>query len=153
MVEGEPPICTGKKSLIIATRLCFEPHASVYRCDHCDKGLKKSRGCKRPKRKAFTKIKCVCERNKKCGVCKGSGEIMLNRCPAIEANNQSVARLLPFFFHWRATQYAQFPDGRGRLYQSQKMLDAFGVCNSIATRCEKEEMERVQKVAEANSGR
>lgn len=77
---------------------------------------------------------------------------MLKRCPAKEANDPSVSRLLPFFFHWRATSYSQFPDGRGRLFQPQKMLDAFGVCNSIATRCEKEEIERMQKVAEANRG-
>jgi hypothetical protein len=140
--QGEPTDCRGKKTLICAVRVSYEPHSSLYVCAECTKDEKKSRGCKRNRRKPTGKIKCVCGRSKACNVCRGSGEILLKKCIRALSKTITSSSTLPYFFHWKATGFMAYPDGRGRMYQPAKLLEAFSVCHSVAARCEEEEMAR-----------
>jgi hypothetical protein len=66
---------------------------------------------------------------------------MLHRCPAWALRDVSIQSLLPYFFHWRATEFTQFPDGCGRIMQPSMLLEAFSIMNTVAQEREKAEME------------
>lgn len=143
MEQGKPAYCRGKKTLICAVRVSYEPHATLYNCAGCTREDKKNRGCGKNKRKPTGKIKCVCGRQKKCELCHGSGDILFKKCVRAEAKTLTSSSTLPYFFHWKATGFIAYPDGRGRMYQPAKLLEAFAVCHAVATRCEEEEMKRI----------
>ena len=143
MGQGQSPDCRGKKSLICFVRLSYEPHRLIYNCSDCPADQKKLRGCKRNKRGGVTKLKCVCDRDKRCDLCKGTGDILLSRCPRALSKTTTSSITVPYFFHWKATGFTQYPDGRGRLFQPAKLLEAFNICHAIAARCEEEEIKKI----------
>jgi len=118
----------------------------VYNCKNCDKKLKRLRGCIRPyKRKVIWTIdECIfCEgKNKHCPYCKGKGKIPVHQCPQMVARNPY---LLPYFNAYRNSNYLAWPDGRGRLYQPKKLIQAFDVLNYYYNKLEE------KKVAENGS--
>lgn len=115
----------------------------IYVCSNCSKEMQKNRGCKRPKRKAILEIECICGGVKSCEICNGMNKIALKECPA-KMKNSSVNRFMPFFWHWKATGYMNFPDGTGRYDQCTKLLDAFALCASLSARQEAREAEKAR---------
>jgi hypothetical protein len=105
--------------------------------------MKKNRGCSRKKKHAILEIECICNGNKKCDICNGRNIIALKECPA-KMNNASVNRFLPFFWHWKATNYMQFPDGGGRYNQPSTLLEAFAMCAGLSNKQEQKEAEKAR---------
>lgn len=64
-----------------------------------------------------------------CNECKGSNVIRINRCPrAIADGSRWVYDLLPYFFdYFNGLQHGLnvWPDGRGRIFQPHKLVQAF----------------------------
>jgi len=115
----------------------------VYVCSNCSSEMKRNRGCKRPKRNKILEIECVCGGNSHCEICKGENKFTLKECPA-KMNNASVNRFLPFFWHWKATNYMNFPDGKGRYYQPSVLLEAFSLCANLSGKQEQKEAEKAR---------
>jgi hypothetical protein len=97
----------------------------IYDCKKCKSGQNKKRGCVRPAKKPVWKIdECIhCDGDKNCIYCKGKGKIMVHRCPRCIQDSS----LIPYFIAWKNSQYIAYPDGRGRLYQPKKLIQAFDV--------------------------
>jgi hypothetical protein len=102
--------------------------ADIFCCSTCAE--KRQRGCVRPRREPIQVYFCpICDgENKKCSYCKGTNQIKLKRCPrAILDTNTS--RLVSYFRHFVNT--SQYPDGRGILYQSVRMLRVFDIWGRV----------------------
>lgn len=120
------------KKVFTATNLI-----DVYDCKKCDSYQKKERGCKRNKRRSFLEIECICKGAKKCEICGGQKKgnaIKVYRCPRVSLLDTSVSRIVPYFYHWLASDFMVFPDGRGRYYQPKKLLNAFDILLEIRNR-------------------
>ena len=117
--------------------------SKIYICSNCSREMKKNRGCKKERKKAILEIECICSGNKKCELCKGKNKFALKECPA-KMNNTSVNRFLPFFWHWKSTNYISFPDGRGRYYQPTKLLEAFSLAANLSNKQEIKEAEKAR---------
>lgn len=130
----------GKKKLITAIIMQHRPHSVQYNCDNCGKEMKKNRGCKRNKRKAFLFLNCICGTASKCSICNGKGTFGLKCCPVRFSNNTAIDRFLPYFWNWIDTNAMSFPDGRGQIYQPSKLLEAFSICSKAHN--QKLELER-----------
>jgi hypothetical protein len=39
--------------------------------------------------------------------------------------------LIPYFYDWRNSDGARFPDGRGRYFQPRKLTAIFGILNGM----------------------
>jgi hypothetical protein len=48
-----------------------------------------------------------------------------------------VSRIVPYFYHYIASGYIQYPDGKGLFYQPLKLIQAFEVLLFIYKREEK----------------
>lgn len=123
-----------------------------FRCESCDARKKRLQGCVKPfKRKAVWIIdECVfCDgKNKKCVFCKGRGKIPVQRCPRAFSGNRY---LLPYFYAYRNSNNLQWPDGRGRLYQPKKLVDAFDIWSFYFRKLEEAETKKVVESAKKNS--
>jgi len=82
-------------------------------------------GCVRPTKKPLWVIdECIhCNGNKDCKYCKGKGKIMVHRCPRCIQDSS----LIPYFIAWKNSQYIAYPDGRGRIFQPRKLIQAFDI--------------------------
>lgn len=105
-----------------------EPFNKIYNCGFCEKEQRKERGCKR-KTKNGLNVDCICGGDKRCDACKGKGAFRLDRCLKVAASETS--RIAPFFYHYKATNMMAYPDGRGMLYQPNKLLDAFSIMATV----------------------
>jgi hypothetical protein len=114
--------------------LQYKPWTQIYSCNACTAEDKKDNGCRRNRRLAIVKAKCVCEGQfQKCEICKGKGSFPIKRCPR-KLITKNIAGLLPFFHWYRNTD--QFPDNGSMLAQPDKLLKAFDLMSTIATRRE-----------------
>lgn len=141
MAYCKQPERRGKKKLIVAVLMHYDPFSKVYNCKYCDKDDKKARGCKRNKRYVVMQVECVCSNDAKCAVCKGKGQFTLKRCPLNSLNDRDVTRFLPHFFRWR--EFGHYPDGQGAIYQPVKFLSALSVCSIVAKKRERINKDRV----------
>lgn len=53
-----------------------------------------------------------------------------------------VNRFLPFFWHFKATNYTMYPDGKGRLNQPSKLLEAVQLSMAIVNKREEYEAKK-----------
>lgn len=118
----------------------------VYNCKTCTKKEKKQRGCIRPfKNKVIWTIdECVyCEgKNKNCIYCKGKGKIFVRQCPRAMSK---CSYLLPYFIAYRHSNGLVWPDGRGRLYQPKKLVDAFDILGYYFAKHEEKQQSKVME--------
>lgn len=109
----------------------------IFDCKKCESDQKKSRGCKKKKRRPIIEVDCICDGAKKCGICggrKNGNAVKVYRCPHVSLFDISVSRILPYFYHWIASEFMAFPDGKGRYYQPKKILSAFDILLSVKNR-------------------
>jgi hypothetical protein len=78
-------------------------------------------------------------------VCGGSGKFLIKQCPRRVLYDCEVNRFIGYFWHWKETEYAQYPDGRGKIYQPMKMIEALNLCGSVSSKREQAEMEASRK--------
>ena len=65
------------------------------------------------------------------------------RCPRALGNDDESS-ILPFFFDYRNSDYLAWPDGRGRLFQPSKLVQAFDVLlDHVNRKIEKESRKNV----------
>lgn len=121
----------------------YQPHKVAFDCGDCDKDDKKARGCKKNKRNVVIELKCTCESG--CKTCNYTKKIQYKRCPRALSLDQWMLIFMPYFWHWKATQYHRYPDGRARIYQPSKMLEALDVCSIIAADREQEALKQSGK--------
>lgn len=127
----------------------YEPWSKIFSCQGCDKLLRKIRACKKSRKRGNieelpTGLKCICSNNPKCNICGGSGSIAVLQCPAKSQLTQEAIQTLPYFFHWKNTDFLHYPDGAGRLFQPVKMLEAFDVIAGVVARKEKEQLKKIR---------
>jgi hypothetical protein len=70
-------------------------------------------------------------KNAECKHCGGSNKIPMHQCPRAEAlvgGRGNPSMLLPFFYEY--FDRGVWPDGRGRLFQPVKLVEAFEILNS-----------------------
>jgi len=115
----------------------FDPWGKIFRCDDCRD--KRKRGCKH-ERRVVVEIPCICDARKTCTLCRGTGKIKIKRCPAATSREPLIARLLPYFYRYKATN--EYPDGRGRIEQPEMLTDALDLMTCVAARKEAEKMEK-----------
>ena len=145
MERRKPFNRTGKKKLIIAIMLQHEPFCKIFNCELCKfQGSQERNGCRKEKTEKVLDFDCICDGQKRCRICKGKGTFPLYRCPVVMANDQAVNLILPFFFHWKATNYMMFPDNKGRIYQPVKMLEAFTLLSFISNKREAIALEKLK---------
>jgi len=105
-----------------------EAPADRYVCRVCiAEGKEGARGCLSPVEKKIWAIPyCPYCGGKKsdCFACEGGNEIPMHRCPRAEDGSNAVS-LLPFFYVYRESRGLAWPDGRGRLFQTIKLVAAF----------------------------
>jgi hypothetical protein len=135
----------------------YKPFSVVYNCDDCTDELRKTRGCKRNIKKMQLRIDCTCGGIAGCDTCarplqKGKRKLVswgwftINRCPAAFCKDLIISRFLPYYWHWKGTDYMKYPDDRGRIYQPSILLEAFSICNCIAIKREVQEMENAKNL-------
>jgi hypothetical protein len=56
------------------------------------------------------------------------------RCPRATVGNSDEVSILPFFFDYRQSKGLAWPDGKGRIYQTSKMVSAFELLDSYIGR-------------------
>lgn len=123
--------------------MCYEPFSKIFNCEYCSKEVKKKRGCKRAiKSGAVLDVDCSCGENKKCDVCKGRGRFVLKDCPIRFTQDKDTSRFLPFFWHFRATNYTMYPDGEGRFEQPILLLEALQLCIYLVNKREEAEAKK-----------
>ena len=121
----------------------YEPFSKIFICNNCSKEEKKRRGCKRSiKSGKVLEIDCLCGGNKHCDLCKGRGRFVLKDCPIRVSSDRDTNRFLPFFWHFKATNYMMYPDGLGRLEQPYKLLEAINICSAMVNKREYEEQKK-----------
>lgn len=92
-------------------------------------------------------MECICNgENKKCELCKGHGQFKVYRCPRSFAFDPEVVRIFPYFNTWLVSNFTVFPDGRGRYYQPEILLELFDLILTVYNI----EQKRKQKEREAN---
>ena len=74
-----------------------------------------------------------------CETCSGSGIVRHGDCPRSSA---SKVHLLPYFLHWRQTNFMAWPDGGSILEQPQKLRKAFDLLLMYFLNREKKENEK-----------
>jgi hypothetical protein len=134
----------------------YKPFSLIYNCSNCSDKQKKVRGCKR---KPFEnlRIDCTCGGSDGCEICrapvsKGSkkktslGYFYIDRCPVSFSNDNDINRMLPYFWHWRATNSMMYPDNRGRYYQPSKLLEAFSICGFMCNKREQIEIDNANNL-------
>lgn len=95
-------------------------------------------------------VDCSCGGSKECDICgKGKtnpGTFEIKRCPVKFVSDSSTNRMLPYFWHWKATNNMQYPDGKGRYEQPSKLLEAFSICAYISSKREQIDLENANKL-------
>ena len=129
----------GKKKLICAVLLAYDPWRKIYNCRICDD----KKGCKRNSRSPIVTIQCICGGEKKCGLCRGTDGIKINRCPVSLTRDTDIIRLMPHFYRYKNN--GTYPDGRGRIFQPQKLNEALDLMAYVANRKETEQIEMAAK--------
>lgn len=125
------------KEIVKGTRLL---NLEEYDCDKCGYDDRKRKGCEKNKRKHVFDCDCICEGKVKCNICGGikrDNTVRVKRCPR-SILKEHVSRIVPYFYRYVASNYAQFPDGRGLIYQPKKLISAFDVLTIVHGREEKE---------------
>jgi hypothetical protein len=119
--------------------------------------MKKARGCKRNVNSIKLQIDCTCGGVDGCDICsrplsKGKrkkiswGWFHINCCPVRFANDVSLNRMLPYFWHWKATNSMMYPDNKGRYLQPSALLEAFSICGFMANKREQIEIDNANKL-------
>lgn len=130
--------------MILAVLCHYDPYKTYFSCGSCGTEEKKQRGCKRNRRtNVVSGIACICGGELKCEVCNGAGSFSYKRCPQSVFADYSIVRLCQYFFHWKSTEYMQFPDGRGRYFQPSIMLDAFSIMARVSDRKDEERIKSI----------
>jgi hypothetical protein len=140
--ELEQPVDRRSKKLIAVAFLHFfaTAAADAYNCKACTGQEKKKRGCKRQRRKPIASFDCpVCKgTDDACLYCK-NGCIVFFRCVRFYDTVQARA-LLPYFYqylHGLKNGRYLWPNGRTRLYQPLKLIQAFDVLLKLYIELEK----------------
>jgi hypothetical protein len=118
--------------------MLYDPWKTLYDCNDCNRQTKVEYGCNRKentKLGPIVKIKCICDRNKQCKLCKGTNLISINVCPNKTATND-IRQLVPFFMHYKETK--QFPDNGCYIDQPNLLIDVFNLMTIITNRKELE---------------
>lgn len=130
--------------------------AKIHNCRSCEDQEKIERGCTRPvdqkqRPNGVWKItNCfACHgENSDCAICRGNNEIPVFQCPRALATRQFTT-LLPYFFEYYAglsnSGIINWPDGKPRLKQPIKLIQAFDMMASIQSERDKKEMENIGK--------
>ena len=140
MAQGKHAYTRAKKKLIVAADLNYDPHKKIWDCRQCTN--KRERGCSKERKKPVASFGCRCGGNKNCEICKGVGTFKIYRCPSQYVRDKSIDVLMPLFYHWRNTTYAQWPDGGAVLTQPIMMRHAFDIVLGVSLEKEKKAMER-----------
>lgn len=126
----------------------------VFRCETCNTRMKRLRGCVKPFKQKAVWIIDECYfcggKNKKCTFCGGKGKIPVQRCPRTVNENR---HLLPYFYAYRNSHNLAWPDGRGRLYQPKKLVDAFDIWSFYFNKLEEDKANKAVENAKKNSRR
>jgi hypothetical protein len=97
-------------------------------------------------------VNCVCEsKNKNCTICEGKGIFTVNRCPVKYASDPNVNIFLPYFYHWKATNYMMYPDGKGRIYQPTALIEALTLCSIVTNKRDEIESNRREQMNKRNN--
>jgi hypothetical protein len=108
--------------------------SSLYECDKCTTYDKKIKGCKRNRRSVVVfDCACVCGGRIKCPICGGikrDNTIRVRRCPRAILK-EHVSRIVPYFYRFINSDFMEYPDGRGMIYQPKKLVNAFDILTSI----------------------
>lgn len=105
--------------------------SKIFDCQYCDSRTKNKRGCFRKKRIPVIEIDCVCENDRKCNICKGNGTFKLFVCPQTVFSDSNIRRTISFFYHYVATEFREYPNGKGLLYQPIKLLESFNLLSGL----------------------
>ena len=111
--------------------------AGRYDCKTCTEEEKKEMGCTEPinenkNSNGVWRIDfCIgfCDGDENCKICNGSNQTKVWRCPRALVNPE-VQRLLPYFFDYYgalSNGLSLWPDGKGRLWQPKKLIQAFDI--------------------------
>lgn len=103
-----------------------EHPADLFLCQRCHVEKKENaRGCLSPIKNRLWGIPycpfCFGNKEIECHECNGNNEIAMYRCPRTLADS----KLLPFFFVYRNSNNMIWPNGKGRLFQTRKLIEAF----------------------------
>ena len=63
-------------------------------------------------------------------------------CPVRVSMDKDTNRFLPFFWHFKATNYTMYPDGCGRFEQPTMMLEAFQLAMAMVNKREEYEAKK-----------
>ena len=86
-------------------------------------------------------------KDKRCFICKGKGNIAVQRCPRAHATEYG---LFPYYKAYHNSNDLVWPDGRGRYYQPLKLINAFDILNYYWPKYESKYIEQVNKNAKKN---
>jgi len=145
MVSGQPTDEGRKKNLITSVSIQYDPFKQLFNCGNCSDEDKKYKGCDYDLDFAVMSPGCYCDGDNNCDICEGKGFFELRRCPARVNRKEIVRKLLPFFYHWKATSYVEYPDGGCRLDQPAGLLEAFSLLCNVSTNREIEEIKSRNK--------
>lgn len=137
MEEGQCVDSRRKKKLIAAILMGYDPWVKVFSCKGCRE--KHSRGCTK-NRRAVVLVPCICNGQRGCDVCHGSGTITYKRCPSAYTKESWIYELLPYYYRYKVTN--EYPDKQGRIYQPVKLLEALELMGHVATRKEIDQLEK-----------
>lgn len=134
----------------------YKPFSLIYNCANCNDKQKKIRGCKR-KTEQKTQIDCTCGGLEGCEICRAPankrnrkkiswGFFHIDRCPVIFCSDKNINRVLPYFWHWKATNSMMYPDNRGRYFQPSGLLEAFSICGFMCNKREQIEIDNANNL-------
>lgn len=138
MEEGQFADSRRKKKLIAVVLLSYDPWSKIFKCSDCSTE-KHARGCT-SNRREVVQIPCICNGQRGCDICHGRGTISYKRCPSSYPRERWIYELLPYYYRYRATN--EYPDRRGRLYQSVLMVEAFELMSLISSKKEMDQLEK-----------
>lgn len=125
--------------------LLYDPWKSLYNCKDCNRQIKKENGCNRKetsKLDPIVKIKCICDKNKSCKLCKGTNLISINVCPKKLATSD-IMYLVPLFLYYRESK--KFPDDVSYIDQPDLLIETFRLMDLIMSRKELEQQQALNK--------
>ena len=74
------------------------------------------------------------------------GYFHIDRCLVSFSSDNDINRMLPYFWHWKATNSMMYPDNKGRYFQPSKLLEAFSICGYMCNKREQIEVDNANNL-------